>query len=340
MMWFVCSRSPLYQLVWLPLIVVMPVVLEGAEPLLGPKAKILLEEIREETEQLLLHSPGAKREFITSVSLMNHVQRIVSPLRYSVLAGAGENMPTTVEQCLESRAGICGNQVECFLLLAKQLDLRSRSVEFYMHGEQPSGNSSHIGVEVYFSGGWKFFDVTWGTYFQNLDGICSIAEVRENGAQARNWAVTNQTDHWYLHWLRAGLDPLIYVDHRNLDLLRGRLGTVRLFPVGAVYRPIHQPGYVGLNTLEPDYGDVRIILDSIPTEKTSLKMTVSGKAGAGHLLIIQGSDRLRIPIASLNSGTHRFKLPFKLKAGEVRIMMEEENPRQISYVVYTAIEFE
>ncbi len=339
-MMFVYSKSPFYHLVLVSLLVVMPIASEGVEPLPGAKARNLLKEIQEETQQLLFQSPGVKKEFITSVSLMNHIQRIVSPLRYSVLAGAGEKMPTTVEQCLESRAGICGNQVACFLLLANQLELRARSVEFYLHGEQPRENTSHIGVEVYFSGGWKFFDVTWGTYFQNRDDICSIAEVRKNRVQARDWAVTNQTDQWYLHWRRAGLDPLIYVDHTNLDMLRGRLGSIRLFPVESVYRPIHQPGFVGLNTLDQDYGDVSVILNSIPTDKTNLKMTISGKAGGGHLLIIQGNDRLRVSIASLNPGTHSFELPFQLKAGEVRITLEEENPRQIGYVVYTAIKFE
>ena len=67
---------------------------------LGSKTKQLLNEIRNEVDQLSERSPNVDRSYIASISIMNHVQRIVSPLQYSVLKTSGEDTPKTVEECL------------------------------------------------------------------------------------------------------------------------------------------------------------------------------------------------------------------------------------------------
>ena len=119
--------------------------LRAQDDTLGSKTKQLLNEIRNEVDQLGNRSPNVDRAYIAAISIMNHVQRIVSPLQYSVLKTIGEDTPKTVEECLEAKAGICGNQVACFLELAKHpnifikiSDVHNRSAEFFpftdMHG--------------------------------------------------------------------------------------------------------------------------------------------------------------------------------------------------------------
>ena len=82
---------------------------------------------------------GLAREFFYATIIMNYVQSRVSPLNYAILASAGDPLPVVPESCLAMGAGICGNQIATFLLLAERAGLRARSVEFYMHGDTPCG---------------------------------------------------------------------------------------------------------------------------------------------------------------------------------------------------------
>ncbi len=311
----------------------------------SPAFTAAVEQLNEEVQQLSLRSPNTQRDFIAAVSLMNYIQRNVSPLRYSVLAAAKKPLPTSVNQCLTSGAGICGSQVACFLQLALSLNLRARPVEIYFHGATPNDNSSHIGVEVFFDNRWNFFDVTWGTYFQQENQTISFADVRKAGPQSRRWAVTNQTDQWFLHWKRAGLDPLTYIDAPQIDILYGHKGTIRIHQnpdtagstTEAEFKPVHQPTFIGLNSLNPDYGAVAITLMDIPANKQQFVIDVSGTAGKGKLVIAQSDQLVTVQIESLKTGENLIRLPFQLTDGNLSITLKMVKPRQIGYVVYSKI---
>ncbi|MFL2871446.1 MAG: transglutaminase domain-containing protein [Pirellulaceae bacterium] len=311
--------------------------LRAQDDTLGSKTKQLLNEIRNEVDQLGNRSPNVDRAYIAAISIMNHVQRIVSPLQYSVLKTIGEDTPKTVEECLEAKAGICGNQVACFLELAKHLKLRARPVEFYLHGKTPKENTSHICAEVYYDQAWRIFDVTWGTYFQMDGKAASIDAVRESPTVARQAAVTNETDQWFLHWHRAGLDPLTYVDHKFVDILRGRNGLIRLRGNEFVYLPTHQPTFIGLNSLSSDYGPVRIELLDVQAEVSRVIIQVSGHAGTGELVIQQSGNKMAYPITGLKIGENELVLPYKVAAGVLEVKIKATNPAKIGYVVYSRI---
>ena len=311
--------------------------LRAQDVTIGSKTKQLLNEIRNEVDQLSERSPNIDRAYIASISIMNHVQRIVSPLQYSVLKTTGEDIPKTVEECLEAKAGICGNQVACFLELANHLKLRARPVEFYLHGKTPKENTSHICAEVYYDQAWRFFDVTWGTYFMMDGKAASIDAVRESPTVARQAAVTNETDQWFLHWRRSGLDPLTYVDHKFVDILRGRNGVIRLRGNEFVYLPTHQPTFIGLNSLSSDYGPVRIELLDVHAGVSRVIIQVSGYAGTGELVIEQRGNKMAYPITELKIGENEFVLPYKVAAGELEVKMKATNPAKIGYVVYSRI---
>lgn len=306
----------------------------------GQYVNQLLDSVRDKVEQRRTEVPQTGIEFLKTLVLMEQIQTIVSPKKYSELSVAGSTLPRTVEDCLKQRAGICGNQVACFLALAEPLELRARPVEFYLHGDQPEDNSSHIGVEVFFREAWHFFDITWGTFFEKEKVVLDILGIRKLGSKARTLAVTNELDPWYLHWKRSGLDPLIYVDHPKLDLLRGRRGNIRLFTTNSVFRPFHQPGYIGLNSQLEDYGSFEVTLKNVPKLSRKFTILVTGIAGRGHLTLIQNDKTYQVNIESLKIGQNQFDLPFQVQPGDIKMKVQQKSTRAIGYVVYSEVGFE
>lgn len=294
-------------------------------------------EIRSHVAQLGQPSKRLPKEFVTAVAIMNAVQSRLSSLNYAILKAQGKSTPTTTEECLVLRAGICGNHIAAFLAVAHQLDLRARPVEFYLAGPSPTQNTSHICVEVYYSHQWHLFDVTWGTYFMFENHVASIDQIRKAGSKSREWAVSNESDLWYLQWKDAGYDPLVYVDHQQVDTLRGREGTIRLRSNKEIYKPVHQPNYLGLNTKDQDYGAIRVQLSDTAVGSTAITLEVLGKAGNGTVIISNGNKDTRLPMSTLNVGTNLIELDAPTGNTPLIISIEVDPTVGVGYVVYSSI---
>ena len=277
------------------------------------------------------------KEFVTAVAIMNGVQARLSSLNYAILKRQGKPTPNTTEECLALRAGICGNHIAAFLTVADQLGLRARPVEFYMAGPSPATNESHICVEVYYTQRWHLFDVTWGTYFVLQNNVASIDEIRESGIKSRDWAVTNESDLWYQQWKNAGHDPLVYVDHMHVDILRGRKGEIRLRSNKQTYTPVHQPNYIGLNTKDQDYGAIRVQLVDIVVGSNTIELEVIGKAGSGTVILSNGKQQTRLPMSTLNVGTNYIKLNKPTSDPSLIISIDVDPVIGVGYVVYSSI---
>jgi hypothetical protein len=183
-------------------------------------------------------------EYKYALSTMNYVQsRLSSAKRLRLAAIDPLRLPGSTEACLEVGAGICGNHVQAFedILAATGAAVRRRAVEFYLHDEGRDKNRNHVAVEVYWGGAWRYFDVTWGTYFVRpgataRDDILSAVEVRELARAGRPWrelAVTNATNPWYRYALAVGRDPFEYLVWPDTDVLADGPGTIRLRPTAA-----------------------------------------------------------------------------------------------------------
>ncbi len=294
-------------------------------------------DIQSRVAHLRQRSATLPKEFVTAVAIMNGVQTRLSSLNYAILNQQGKPTPTTTEECLALRAGICGNHIAAFLTVAEQLELRARPVEFYIAGTSPAKNSSHICVEVYYNQRWHLFDVTWGTYYVLQNDVASIDQIRKSGTTSRDWAVTNESDLWYLQWKDAGHDPLVYVDHMHVDILRGRKGTIRLRPNKQTYTPIHQPNFVGLNTKNQDYGAIEVQLQDSLAESTIVELEVLGKAGNGTVVISDGKQQTRLPMSALNVGTNVIKLQQPTSDTRVIISIDVDAVIGVGYVVYSSI---
>lgn len=332
----------------LAFVLVFPAAQMSAEE--TPATEQAVRQIQLQADRLADVRPGLSRAYVTALAIMNHVQSRVSSLNYSLRSTAGEKLPTSVEECLQMEAGICGNHIAVFLEIATRLKLRSRPVEFYFHGDTPAQNHSHICVEVFYREKWRLLDVTWGTYYRLPvgpgDNLASIDEVRAS-LRSRRWAVTNESDLWYRQWKASGLDPLEYVDHEKVDILRGRRGTIRLSPqsksVGVEYAPIHQPGYLGRNEKNKDYGPISLELIRGDVVPKLLRLHVRGLVGRGQLVVAAGErgGQVATPLVQLKAGkVIQVNLEgLKLSAGQsLTIRVDAESADEIAYVVYSQID--
>ena len=321
----------------------------AADPPPTPFTDRAVAQVRRQADHLARGNRSVAAEFFSSLATANFVQSRLSSLNYSVLSATKQKLPSSVEECLRLNAGICGNHVAAFLEIARRLDLRARPVEFYFRGAQPETNHSHICVEVFYGDRWRLFDITWGSYFRRPDGalddLADIAALRAD-RRSRAWAITNQSDLWYQQWKTSGLDPLEYLDDPRVDILRGRRGTIHLEPAErkggrVVYRPLHQPNFVGCNRADRDYGALTVDLVTPPADATVAHLEVLGLAGVGDLVLTVGAQRIAVPFTELVSGQTR-TIPFARPLGKqtVRLQATPRAPGGVAYLVFRTITLE
>ena len=328
------------------LLVLLLAVPLGAQQASTPATDAAEMTIRQQVKQLAGTLPGLSREYVFAVATMNYVQSQLSSLNYSRLAINKTPLPGTVEECFQQKAGICGNQIAAFLQIAGRLKVRARPVEFYVHGETPEKNHGHICAEVFYRQKWRLIDVTWGTLYRipggAIDELASITEIRGD-RRSRRWAVTNETDLWYQQWKASGLDPLEYIDLDQIDILRGRAGTIRLAPqpldAGPKYQPIHQPGYLGRNDAREDFGSIALTLLRVDPGSRELRIDVTGVAGKGQLVISSQADQeVTVAIEKLQAGqTTRLDLSGIEIGTTLNLRIRPGPDGGVGYVVYKQI---
>ena len=159
--WWVCTSVTCLALS-------MSIRAEG--PSKTPLTDRAVDQIRRQAKHMARGNQSAAPEFFSALAPANFVQARISSLNHSILSIEKKKLPGSVEQCLEKRAGLCGNHVAAFLEISKRLKLRARPVEFYFRGDKPQKNHSHICVEVFYGDRWRLFDITWGSYFRRPDG--------------------------------------------------------------------------------------------------------------------------------------------------------------------------
>ncbi len=305
-----------------------------------------IETIRKQVQWFGPNPEKYSREFLYGIATMNHVQSRISPLNYSILVKTNKKPPRDTEECLALEAGICGNQVQAFLAIVKQFGIRARQVEFYLRGSIPAKNHSHICAEVFYAGGWHFFDVTWGTFYRIPDGkeddLMSWTEI-QRANDARNLANTNRSDLWYRQWRAAGLDPFEYIDWSEMDVLTGLTGTIHLRATLdpqrrlLVYTPTHQPNYVGRNSSNTDTGSVNVQLMGTGQKPVTLVIDVLGIAGSGNLRVEGEKSSISVNLREIKTGQLRLDLSGINTKNDLRLSVIPENPSGVGYIVFKRI---
>ena len=118
---------------------------------------------------------------LVSQAAMDYVTGHVSDTAFGYLKLSGGRLPKNrPNPALAAQAGVCSHAAVTFAAIVEALGLRVRSVNFNYVDPGPNPTSDgHVAVEVFYDGGWHFFDPTFGAFWTTRGGsVISISEVR------------------------------------------------------------------------------------------------------------------------------------------------------------------
>lgn len=144
--------------------------------------QVAVEQVRREVAYqehggLLPYSHGR----LVAQAALDYVVGHVSASAYgwAEVFGGALPVPATADNVLGLQAGICGHAALTFAAIVKQFGLPVRSVQFWYTDPAPlSTPDSHIADEVFYDGGWHFFDATFGNYWASGQDVLSIDDAR------------------------------------------------------------------------------------------------------------------------------------------------------------------
>jgi hypothetical protein len=116
---------------------------------------------------------------MTALAAMDYTVGHVSAGVYGYQEQHGLTLPDwEPDLILRQEAGICGQSAAVFVGIMQRLGYQVRSVQFYF--TNPDGSAdTHVAVEVYYDGGWHFFDPTYAAYWSDTSGnVLPISDIR------------------------------------------------------------------------------------------------------------------------------------------------------------------
>lgn len=144
-------------------------------------------QIRREVRWAQASTTAPLRGQFVAEAAMDYVVGHVSTGAYGYLelvygeTPGGPDLPSYYEginTILASQTGICVHAERTFAAIVKALGFRVRDIGFdYVDLNGKPG--AHAAAEVYYDGGWHFFDPTFGQFWTDAAGnVLSIADVR------------------------------------------------------------------------------------------------------------------------------------------------------------------
>ncbi|MBI3409378.1 MAG: hypothetical protein HY040_13640 [Planctomycetes bacterium] len=331
-----------------------------AEPEADPSREIqrsAVETIKQQARYLASISSPETEPFFQALALVNWIQTNVNTAQYGYLILEKAELPQTRQDCVLQRAGICGNQTEVFLALAKEVGLTVRTVQVFW--DSPScGPSSHISVEVFYGGKWRFFDLSFGTYFQALAKSGEAPPVHEilSFREARNLPepqlrkLTNQISPAYLSYLNRGDDPFEYLAMGH-SVLSGKNGTIHLTaaksdtdksPAAGKKRRVFAPdGIADFFGHVPDYpgGPIGTTTVSLADPGTAATVTirVRNSAGTGAVHVSWGNERVEKLLCAPGPTVLVFDLPVSCYEDDILISATPTTFGDPFYVIFESV---
>jgi hypothetical protein len=120
---------------------------------------------------------------LVAQSAMDYAVGHVSTGAWGYLVITGGQFPSrTPDGILGAQAGLCGNASYVFAKIVQQFGLEVRRIVFDF--QTPTGiPDAHTAAEVYYDGGWHYFDPTFGVIWTDANGnVMSITDARAGGA--------------------------------------------------------------------------------------------------------------------------------------------------------------
>ncbi len=158
---------------------------------------VAVQQVRREVGYAEWYPVGAPYSHgrLVAQAAMDYVVGHVSLTAYGYLEVFGGQLPgQTPDSVLGSQAGICGHAALAFAAIVKRFDLPVRSVQFYFQDPTNNAPNSHIAAEVFYDGGWHYFDPTYGLFWTDANGsVLPITDVRSGSGteQKDTLAMTN-----------------------------------------------------------------------------------------------------------------------------------------------------
>jgi hypothetical protein len=185
-------------------------------------APITVAELQVEHEVAWAGSTGMPQGELTALATLDYVVGHVSVGEYGWLEVNHLPLPVGVEAVLGQQAGICGETSLAFAEIMQALGYQTRRVAFYWHLANGAPDA-HTAVEIYYGGGWHYFDPTYDQYWSDpaTGNVLSITEARDatlGGVRHKNdFTFTNVVeDPWF-----AGDDTAFETDPATTVVLGG-----------------------------------------------------------------------------------------------------------------------
>jgi Transglutaminase-like superfamily len=221
----------------------------------------------------------AQKEIFLALAAVRYVTNRLSPLRHGYIAQkfGPQYLPKTAAVCLEMEAGICGSQVDAGLQLIRQLGIKARSVQFYWGNAK--GRQSHIALEVFVRGRWRFIDATWSAWFEwpgsEILDLASLSEISADSAVKLKLHF-DPASPAYLVSRIDGDDPFDYLKpYPDMVRVSGMNGIVPLLVVGKdAWTSAGLPNFFGRTTdhgIPADSG-IQIVLPKVAAGISSLRI--------------------------------------------------------------------
>lgn len=144
---------------------------------------VAFRQVRREYAYVKGSVPGYSRGQLISEAALDYVAGHVSDTAFGyieIFEGKHRVPPPTPNSALGTQAGICTGAAVTFGTILHHFGLKVRSVNFY-YDDLPPDNTpdGHVAVEVWYDGGWHYFDPTYGLFWTDAGGhVLPIDEVR------------------------------------------------------------------------------------------------------------------------------------------------------------------
>lgn len=168
--------------------------LKAAEDSFETPLQIALTQVGREVAYVDGGVPQYSKDQLISEAAMDYVAGHVSDTAYGYIElfqGKKKVPPPTPNSSLGTQAGICTGAAVTFGTIVHHFGLKVRSVNFYFDDPPPSNApDGHVAAEVWYDGGWHFFDPTYGLFWADANGhVLPVSEVRNGlGSLQKNVA--------------------------------------------------------------------------------------------------------------------------------------------------------
>jgi len=182
---------------------------------------------------------AARHDLCIVLDAVNAVAERVHPFNYGYLCENQLPLPRSRSEVVAQGAGICGNQVDVFLQLVRELGFEARSVQLY--GMLPDGSRwSHIGAEVKVAGKFRLFDVTYAQAFVRKPPGAATAVLDD--ALSFDEAIALSPDELEIYENRVGWKNVICRNGEAHDFgsyVRGEISAAAIVGVSGTIQALH-----------------------------------------------------------------------------------------------------